>query len=86
MGVSGAAELESEPNAITSALSRIQEMTAFMPDYAFKQADGPQAILGTSVAGLVGSGITLLVLLGLGVSQWVKSRRLKVGSYDRKNR
>ncbi|MCG2692946.1 energy-coupling factor ABC transporter permease [Candidatus Parcubacteria bacterium] len=77
---SGKEELKSHETVHTS-LASIQEKTAFLPDYGFKKAESeiePEASVeapwpavdsGTSVSGLVGGGLTLLmaVLIGLGL-------------------
>lgn len=75
---SGKAELESD-GGIYQYLAAIQEKTAFLPDYGFKEieeassvgAEGawPSEKVGTSVAGLVGGILTLgfAVLIGLGL-------------------
>ena len=77
---SGREELESH-STLHSALAAFQEKTAFLPDYAFKaneseassdapaDASWPAVDPGTSVAGLVGGGLTLFVigLIGLGL-------------------
>lgn len=43
--------------------ARVQDATAVMPDYAFKDSDSPA---GTSVAGVVGSLVTLGLAVGAG--------------------
>jgi cobalt/nickel transport system permease protein len=57
-GVAGTAELEAEGAAYDSAAG-IQENTAFLPDYGFKNGDETNAMAGTSVSGIIGGGITL---------------------------
>ena len=42
----------------------IQEATSVMPDYAFKDSD---SVAGTSVAGVVGSAVTMLLAGGVGI-------------------
>jgi cobalt/nickel transport system permease protein len=79
--VSGREELES-PKGLHETAAGIQERTAFLPDYAFKQ-DAPEAGAepsvswpavdpGTSVSGLVGGLLTLLIAGMLG---WMLKRR-----------
>ena len=78
----GTAELEA-PDGIHQALSKIQSSTAFLPDYSFKapeneteqsaeegEASWPAVNGGTSTAGLVGGGMTLILagLVGSGIS------------------
>lgn len=84
--VSGKEELESPEAGIHESLAKVQEKTAFLPDYGFKapeaeapageapeQAEAwPAVKAGTSVAGLVG-GLITLVLAGL-VGFALKSR------------
>jgi len=83
--VSGQEELETPEKGIYSALGNLQEKTAFLPDYGFKQAEEgtdraashkdeaasesgheeeeawPNVSAGTTVSGLVGGAITLLL-------------------------
>lgn len=78
----GTAELEA-PDGIHQRLSDLQNKTAFLPDYSFKasgnemqQSAGepeeawPAVSGGTSTAGLVGGGMTLVLagLVGAGIS------------------
>jgi cobalt/nickel transport system permease protein len=71
--VTGRPEIEGAAGtAIHDASASLQEKTAFMPDYGFKSAAGPEGEAtaedaGTSVAGIVGAAITLAVaaLIGL---------------------
>ncbi len=49
--------------AVYDAFAGVQQATSVMPDYAFKDSENAA---GTSVAGVVGSGVTLLVALGAG--------------------
>lgn len=87
---SGKDDLDASPSEVHSLLARLQQATAFLPDYGFKgeeaqatskggprQAEAettpaeswPAVSAGTSVAGVVGSGITLAVagLIGFGL-------------------
>lgn len=77
---SGKEELESHQEVHVS-LAGIQEKTAFLPDYGFKKSEPagapeagekpswPAVDPGTSVSGLIGGGLVLLiaVLIGLGL-------------------
>lgn len=66
--VTGKEELEGT-TAIHTSLARIQQRIALLPDYTFRsstQEEGSGSSLGTSVAGIVGSLMVLLVALGLG--------------------
>ena len=57
-GVSGTTELESE-GAIHQITAKVQELTAFLPDYSFKNGTESSAAAGTSASGIIGGGITL---------------------------
>jgi len=75
---SGKEELESQ-EGLHASLAGIQEKTAFLPDYGFKKGEPtaeaeskwPAVDSGTSVSGLVGGLLTLIVavLIGLGLRQ-----------------
>jgi len=79
---SGKEELESH-ESLHASLAGIQEKTAFLPDYGFKKAGNeaepqegsgprwPAVDVGTSVSGLIGGGLTLLVaaLIGFGLKR-----------------
>ena len=59
--------------ATHAALAALQASTALLPDYGFaRAADAPPDARGTSVAGLVGGALTLVVALGLA---WIVRRR-----------
>jgi cobalt/nickel transport system permease protein len=74
--VTGGRGVEGSGQGVAGALRKAQERTVVLPDYRFKQetgdgergTDGPasQAAAGTSVAGIVGAAIVLLVSLGMG--------------------
>jgi len=76
---SGKEELESH-SGIHASLTTIQEKTAFLPDYGFKKTESkteheetavkpswPAVDPGTSTAGFVGGGLTLLMILLIGL-------------------
>lgn len=80
---SGKEELESH-ETIHASLAGIQEKTAFLPDYGFKKSEPaeaepeadvktpwPAVDSGTSMSGLIGGALTLLmaVLIGLGLKR-----------------
>lgn len=78
--VTGKGELAEQKQGIASVLKGIQEKTAFLPDYNFKPGVKeeskeekapvwPGIEAGTSVAGLVGGGIVLglILLIGFGI-------------------
>jgi cobalt/nickel transport system permease protein len=88
----GVEELEST-EGLHEALGKVQESTAFLPDYGFKVAEPaggateeaeptwPAVSGGTSLAGVVGSAITLALagLIGF-VLYWSKRRRKEQAS------
>ncbi len=62
-------------NTIQEKLAHFQEKTAFLPDYRFKSAESepeqagetwPAVNAGTSVSGMLGAGMTLLLVLIIG--------------------
>jgi len=73
----GVEELESD-HGIHESLSNLQEKTAFLPDYGFKQVESetqepeaaepawPAVDAGTSVSGIVGGALVLLVSAAIG--------------------
>jgi cobalt/nickel transport system permease protein len=78
--ITGKKELAKEVKGIALVLQRIQEKTAFLPEYNFQPAGKnkhqseksltwPGIEAGTSVAGVVGGGIVLglVVLIGFGI-------------------
>lgn len=72
--VAGTTELEADGD-IYSSVGSIQESTAFLPDYSFKSTDGEGSVAGTSVSGIVGAGITLLLAGGTGYLIYAVKRR-----------
>ena len=75
--VTGTPELETQDSPVYALTARIQEKTAFLPDYGFDTAEGEENIeaestwpvvdSGTSLAGLVGGTLTLLMAIGAGL-------------------
>jgi cobalt/nickel transport system permease protein len=77
--ITGRSDLPEATQGIVSALKRIQEKTAFLPDYTFKPAKNgsnreaapvrPEREAGTSAAGVIGAAVCigLIVLVGLGI-------------------
>ena len=63
----GTEELEADYK-IHETAAEIQEATSLMPDYGFKNAEESESPInvGTSFAGVVGSGIVLLLSSGIG--------------------
>jgi cobalt/nickel transport system permease protein len=72
----GVEELESPEHGIHSLLADFQKMTAFLPDYSFKVSENapkdegdpvwPSVNTGTSISGIVGGVMTLLLALFAG--------------------
>jgi cobalt/nickel transport system permease protein len=63
-GVTGSEELPEAGHGVHHTLASLQEMLAFLPDYSFPAKDGEEAAggrLGTSVSGIVGGIITLVL-------------------------
>ncbi len=88
-GAAEAAEGSAKPSGVHAALASLQESAAALPDYGFKPSgdettDGaaaegeswPAVSAGTSVSGLVGGALTMLLAAaaGLGVSLFRKGR------------
>lgn len=73
LGVAGTAELEAQGLTYQIA-SKIQEFTALLPDYGFKNGTESSASTGTSVSGIIGGGITLglACLAGYLISRYKK--------------
>jgi cobalt/nickel transport system permease protein len=82
----GSAELTEPGDGVHGTLRGIQERTAFLPDYGFPESNAPATAAeestsgswgrpnpGTSVAGLVGGGMTLV--LATGVAWLVRKKR-----------
>ena len=79
----GTEELKGPGKGIHSSLEKVQEKTALLPDYNFKAPSAnppvetsdawPVADGGTTVAGLVGGAITLILAVSIGFA--VKRRR-----------
>jgi cobalt/nickel transport system permease protein len=74
--VAGTAELDAD-GGIFSKAAAFQESTAFMPDYDYTDAGGDGSSTGTTVAGIVGSGLTFALagIAGLVISKSKKRKR-----------
>lgn len=91
--VSGSEELPVPAAGLHGALARWQHATSLLPDYSFggPEAEGgaaeaawPAPDPGTSVSGLVGGAIVLLISLGTGLGLgWARSRSKARGESDR---
>ena len=84
---SGLEELDTPSNTVYSTLSQIQNTTALLPDYSFKSSSGasdqkeqeaapswPAVDAGTSISGLVGGLLTLLLALTIGTALKCKQK------------
>ena len=59
--LTGATEIEGAASGIHQAAQSVQEVTSFLPDYAFK---GSESAFGTTFSGIVGGLIVLIVCVG----------------------
>ena len=87
--VTGGRGVERSGQGVAGALRKAQDRTAFLPDYQFKQETregerltdrpAPQAAAdsGTSVAGIIGAAIVLLLSLAVGLTVRLLSGRRK---------
>lgn len=81
-GVTGTEELEPPEGGVHGVMARLQEKTSLLPDYGFRsagegeegeaEASWPAVDPGTSVSGVVGGVLTLLVA---GAAGWLLRRR-----------
>lgn len=65
IGVAGEAELEAG-GAVYQALADVQEKIAFLPDYGFQDQSETEGAIGTSVSGIIGGVLTLLLVAVIG--------------------
>ncbi|MDR3280078.1 MAG: energy-coupling factor ABC transporter permease [Synergistaceae bacterium] len=65
--VAGTTELERSDPAHEAA-AKLQESTAFMPDYGFKSDGDEGSALGTSSSGIIGGALTLALAAAVGAS------------------
>ncbi len=65
-GVTGTTELESN-SEVHSAIEGVQEKTAFLPDYTFKEEAQADGAAGTSFSGIVGGAITFVIVAAAGI-------------------
>lgn len=74
---SGHEELDTPDKPIYTQVSKVQEKTAVFPDYGFKETKAmvadekttqkwPSVSVGTTISGLVGGALTLVVAVGVG--------------------
>lgn len=76
--VVGVSDIQAKDFVHTLSAS-IQKITAFMPKYNHNATDNSNSINGTTVAGLVGSGMTFLLAgsIGLAISKAKKKKKQK---------
>ncbi len=82
----GVEELQNPGDGVHASLTHLQEKTAILPDYGFKAADEeakpeeqppwPAVDPGTSVSGLVGGALTLLLSFCIGL--FLKRRKVSI--------
>jgi cobalt/nickel transport system permease protein len=58
--ITGTTELEAKDSSLMDSAASIQETTAFMPDYNFKNAEKNGSVPGITVAGITGGVITFI--------------------------
>ncbi len=73
--ITGDTEIEKKESNIYTETEKIQNATAILPDYAIKNND---SIIGTSISGIIGCGITVIFLIGLGTIIKFKRKKEKV--------
>jgi cobalt/nickel transport system permease protein len=82
----GVEELDKPENPVYDKLSGLQETTAILPDYGFKETEDaggeeesseswPAVDVGTTVSGLVGGLLTLILAFGMGFLLKLKSKQ-----------
>ena len=64
-GITGSTELEGGAGVLEQQLGAAQQKTALLPDYSFPQAEEKTGV-GTSVSGILGGSITLLLIAAAG--------------------
>jgi len=79
----GTTELESRED-VHKALGNVQEKTSILPDYSFKSSGDEEdesssfaANAGTSISGIVGGAMTLVLAGGIGGAIWLVKRKSK---------
>jgi cobalt/nickel transport system permease protein len=82
----GVEELDTPENPVYDKLSGLQEKTAILPDYGFKETEDvageeqsseswPAVDVGTTVSGLVGGLLTLILAFAIGFLLKLKSKQ-----------
>lgn len=74
--ITGNTEIESDDDSIYETTQEIQEATAILPDYTFKDSE---STIGTSVSGIIGCAITVVVLIVTGyVVKLIRKKEPKI--------
>jgi cobalt/nickel transport system permease protein len=77
--ITGTAQLEASQRGIHGILGSIQDKTALLPDYSFAlpakaRKEEPKNLAGTSIAGLVGGTLTLVITVVCGFALKKRTR------------
>ena len=75
--ITGSTEIDAADQSIYDTSSSVQESTAILPDYAFKGSD---SVLGTSVSGVVGAAVVLVLCGGVCAIITHNNKRKKVNA------
>lgn len=71
--LTGSGELESKEGSVYSVAEQVQETTALLPDYAFKDSESS---FGTAFSGVAGSLVVLIICVGVCLAfRFFRSRR-----------
>lgn len=73
-GVAGTTKIVAA-DGIHGNVASVQQTTAFLPGYGFKSTYGESSIVGTSLSGVLGAGITLLLAGGTGYLIYAVKRK-----------
>jgi len=79
--VYGRPELPEHGRGIAGELRGIQEKTAALPDYSFRNSGGGETPLGTSASGVIGAAMVLASVLAAGLA--IRMFRRKDGRGNR---
>lgn len=73
---SGEEELENE-SAIHTMAANVQDKTALLPDYSLKTESEFNSTFGTSIAGVIGVIVTILIIVGIGFGVRKNTKHIK---------
>ena len=65
--VQGDPDISSEHEGTARILKNLQDRTAFLPDYAFRETTAAGEKAGTSASGIIGAALVLLILVVFGI-------------------